>query len=135
HHTEQVQFNAFVTRHAERWCKLDLEGAEYPVDLPFDPRAYPVEHVVVVYLGEKWPKLVEYERKKEFLTPTGEKREANRPCVWDDEEVLTLLRPRLSAFKRAFEVYPAWPDGIEELWGGPPGWKCHGPPVCNIPSC
>lgn len=131
HHTEQVQFNAFIVRHAEKWETADGKH----VDLPFDPREFPVEHAVVVYLGPKGPKVIETTRKQEFVTPTGVHKEAKRPFVWPDDEVLAELRPRIHAMHNAFEVFPNWPEGAEDVWGGEPSYHCPGPPLCNLPDC
>lgn len=140
HHTEQVQFNAFIARHAEKW---DLP--EGMTDLPFDPREHPARQVAVVYLGPKGPKILTTERKEVYVTPAGVEREGNRPYVWSDEEALEELRPRLHIMENALRDYPDWPEPwtdvetgkvwtAEEVWGGSPGWKCPGPPLCNLPA-
>lgn len=153
HQTEQLMTNAFITRHAERW---DYEGP-----LPFDPREFPAEHVVIVYLGPKTPKIIEYERREKFETPAGVMKEAKRPYVWNDEEALTFIRPRIHLFENALNSYPDWPDpwtdaetgetfhaedtyeenkrtGKQDLvpgiWGGPADWRCPGDPLCKLPS-
>ena len=139
--TEQLMLNAFICRHAEKW---DLP----PVltELPFDPRESPATHVAIVYIGPKAPKIIEYQKTEEFLTAAGKWKKAKRPYVWSDTEVLTEMRPRLHMFQRALESYPEWPEpwvdpetnesyAAETLWGGDAGWKCVGPPVCNLPSC
>jgi hypothetical protein len=130
-HTEQVQFNAYICRHAEKWEAAD--GSK--IELPFDPRENPARHAVVVYLGPKGPKQLQTEKKQEFTTPTGATVDGDRPYMWSDEEVLEVLRPRLHAMVAAFEGYPEFPAGAEEVWGGPAGWKCIGAPLCNLPSC
>lgn len=143
HHTEQLMFNAYIARHAEKW--EDHEGVENG-ELPFDPRDYPVSHAVAVYLGPRGPKVIEYLRKEEIVTPTGAKRYPKRPYVWTDEEVLAEFRPRLHIMRRALDSYPEWPEPwvdpetekvytAESLWGGEKGWKCPGPPICNLPNC
>jgi hypothetical protein len=58
------------------------------------------------------------------------------PFVMSDDEVEeTLLMPRITAMARALESFPEWPEGAEEVWGGEPGWKCPGPPLCYLPNC
>jgi hypothetical protein len=147
HHTEQVEMNAFIARHAERW---DLP--ERMDSLPFDPREHPVSHVAVVYLGPKWVKVLEVEKKEEVFLPTGKFAKVQVPFVWPDPYVLKVLRPRLHLFKNALDSYPEWPepwtdmsnvgkDGkfttykAEDVWGGEPGWHCPGPPLCKLPDC
>ena len=127
HHTEQLMFGAFIARNAEKW--------DYPTELPFDPREHPVTNALVVYLGPKGPKPILVEKKQEFTTPSGAVREGKRPYIWSDGETLDEIRPRLHMLKRALEVYPEWPEGAEELWGGDPGWGCPGPPFCYLPDC
>lgn len=126
-HTEQLMFGAYVARHAERW--------DYDRPLPFDPRENPVTQGVIVYLGPKGPKTLVVERKQLFTSAAGVTSERMRPYVWTDEEVLELMRPRLHMLQRALRVYPEWPEGAEELWGGEPGWTCPGPPLCYLPDC
>jgi hypothetical protein len=141
HHTEQVQFNAFIARHMEHWDP----PSSFPGGLLFDPREHPVKHAVVVYLGPKGPKVIETERKQEFITPTGAKREGNRPYVWTDDEVLAEMRPRLHMLHEGLKSFPEWPEPMytpdgekyraEEVWGGEPDWACPGPPLCHLPDC
>jgi hypothetical protein len=149
HHTEQVEFNAFIARHAEKW---DLP--EGMTSLPFDPREHPVSHVALVYMGPKWVKVLEVEKKEEvFNAVTGKFSKVQVPFVWPDPYVLKVLRPRLHLFKNALDSYPEWPEPwvdfndldkktgkakvhtAEELWGGEPGWQCPGPPLCKLPDC
>jgi hypothetical protein len=144
HHTEQVELNAFIVRHAEAW---ELENGD-PTDLPWDPREIELEHAVVVYLGPKSPKIIEVQKKQEFKTPAGVTKEGKRPYIWSDEEVLEVFRPRLHVMRAALESYPEWPDPVkvkvdgkmktftaEEVWGGRKGFKCPGPPLCNLKTC
>jgi hypothetical protein len=126
-HKEQVMLNAFLARHATRW---DHEGP-----LPFDPREHPVTQAVVVYIGPKWPKPIMVQRKETWVTPKGVEKEGNRPYIWTDSEVLEAFRPRLHMMAEALRMYPKWPKGAEELWGGEPGWECPGPPLCHLPMC
>lgn len=133
HHTEQVQFNAFVARHMTNFdLPPGLEG------LPFDPRDYPVKRAIVVYLGPKGPKVLQTQKMQEFITPAGKTKEGKRPYIWNDEEVLEHeghLRARLHALVQAFEQWPVFPSGVEEVWGGQPNWTCPGPPLCHLPNC
>ncbi len=140
-HKEQVEFNAFVTRHAEKW---DLPKGV--TSLPFDPRENPVEHVAVVYLGPKYVKVLEVEHTVEVFTMKGTFKKQAQPFVWPDPYVLKVLRPRLHIFKAALESYPAWPEpwidpkddkeySAEQVWGGEMDWDCPGPPLCYLPDC
>ena len=142
HHKEQVEFNAYVCRHAEKW---DLPASL--TELPFDPREHPVEHVAIVYLGPKFVKLLEVEQKDDvFDSKTGKFKKAVVPHVWSDKLVMTVFRPRIHIFRAALESYTEWPepwtdpvDGkvyrAEDVWGGDEGWLCPGPPLCNLPDC
>lgn len=149
HHKEQVEFNAYVARHAERW---DLPRGR--TSLPFDPRENPVTAVRVIYLGPKFVKVLVVEKKEEvFNAKTGKFKKVQVPFVWPDPLVLKVFRPRLHIFKNALDAYPAWPapwvdvDDVdkktgearvytaEEIWGGEEGWECPGPPICNLPNC
>jgi hypothetical protein len=123
-------YGAFIARHAEKW---DLP--EGMAGLPFDPRESPVRNALVVYLGPKGPKPILVERKEKFITPSGVEKEGKRPLIWSDEEVLDELRPRLHMMKEALDIFPRWPEGAEEVWGGRPGYECPGPPLCYLPNC
>ena len=116
-----------VCRHAERW--------EHSEPLPFDPGLSPAYQAVVVYLGPKGPKPIVVEKSFEFETPGGKFIKRKRPYVWDDEEALEFIRPRLHLMEEALRIYPEWPEGAEEVWGGNPGWACPGPPLCALPNC
>jgi hypothetical protein len=141
HHKEQVELNAFICRHAERW---DLpKGRD---TMPFDPRETPVKHVVLVYMGPKYVKVMEVERKEEVFTKDGKFAKVQVPFVWPDKLVLKEFRPRLHTMALAIESYPDWPAPwvdvdtkksytFEQVWGGEPGWTCPGPPLCNLPNC
>jgi hypothetical protein len=131
HHTEQLMFNAFVVRHAEKWEQAD--GSAYA--LPWDPREQVAKQVVAVYLGPKGPKPITYEKKTVFINPKGHEVEGNQPYVFSDDEVLEILRPRLHGMVRAFESFPKWPEGLEEVWGGAPSYRCPGWPLCKLPNC
>jgi hypothetical protein len=148
HHKEQVEFNAFVARHAEKW---DLPAGV--TSLPFDPRQHPVTKVAVVYLGPKFVKVLLVEKKEEVFTKAGKFKKVQVPFVWPDALVLKVFRPRIHLFKNALEAYPEWPEPwtdvedvdkktgkarvytAEEVWGGEEGYECPGPPICNLPDC
>lgn len=151
HQTDQLMTNAFILRHAERW-----ELPDGSTTLPFDPRENPVSHAVIVYLGPKGPKVIEWQRMEEFVTPTGAKRSGKRAYVWNDDEVLNGydkeakqlggMRAQLHLMYNALHSYPEWPEPwenvetgevytAEQVWGGPKGWKCPGPPLCRLPDC
>jgi hypothetical protein len=127
-HTRQLQYNAYVVRHAERW--LDEYGD--PGDLPFDNRAWNASTLYIVYLGPKGPKVIECQTTRETTAPNGNRVKRKMPDVWDDEQVEADMVPRLRGMVRALESYPEWPDGLEDAPGfeGPPGWACPGPPLC-----
>lgn len=148
HQTEQLMMNAYILRHAEKW--------DYPTALPFDPREDTAEHAVIVYLGPKMPKVIEYQLSQDFVTPAGITKKAKRPYIWSDAEVLGGhddqakakggMRAQIHLMYNALESYPDWPEPWEDydtgkvytaegVWGGKPGWKCPGPPICRIPTC
>ncbi len=151
HQTEQLMMNAFILRHAEKW---DLPEGQA---LVFDPREHPAKAVVIVYIGPKGPKIIEYQRKQTIVTPSGKEREANRGYVWSDEEVLGGydaddrkhggFRAKLHLMRRALDSYPEWPEPWEDVetglvhtaesvWGGTNAdYECPGPPICRLPSC
>lgn len=136
HQTEQLMLNAFICRHAEWWSQWDdVTNEHHEVNLPFDPREHPVSAVAVIYLGPRYPKVIQYERKTLITTPTGERREIKQPYVWSDDEVLEEMRPRLHVMQAALRDFPLFPPGAEEVWGGKPGWECPGPPLCKLPNC
>jgi hypothetical protein len=155
HQTEQLMMNAFILRHAKRWdLPPYLKGG-----LPFDPRdpENHVRHAVIVYLGPKMPKIIEYQVNQEFVTPAGVTKKSKRAYVWSDDEVLNGydledqkhggFRAKLHIMQHAFDSYPDWPepwtnpdDGetytAEQVWGGANAtWDCPGPPVCRLPDC
>lgn len=127
HHTEQLMVNGYVARHAERW--------EHTEDLPFDPREFPAHQAVVVYLGPKGPKPILVERNEEHVTPGGKVIKKKRPYMWSDSESVDFIRPRLRMMQQALSIFPRWPEGAEDLWGGEPGYDCPGPPLCYLPNC
>lgn len=151
HQTEQLMLNAFILRHAEKW---ELSN-DKPIS--FDPREFPVSHAVIVYLGPKTPKVIEYQVNQEFVNPAGVTKKSKRPYVWSDAEVLAGyddedrklggMRAKLHLMHRALRDYPDWPEpwtdedtgraySAEAVWGGMNAtWDCPGPPVCNLPDC
>jgi hypothetical protein len=150
HQTEQLMLNAFILRHAEKWDLPPQLDA-----LPFDPRENPVSHAVIVYLGPKGPKVIEYQVKQEFVTPGGVTKYPKRPYVWSDDEVLNGyddedrkmggMRAKLHLMYNAFQSYPDWPDPwtnpetdktytFEQVFGGGQTWECPGDPLCKLPS-
>ena len=161
HQTEQLMLNQYITGHMEEY-RMWKDGERIEgVPLPFDPTENRVKHAVIVYIGPKGPKVIEYLRKQELVTPAGKIREVKRPYVWSDEEVLDEFRPKLHIFQSALERYPEWPepyvdpdtgivytaedrwekrkDGkyklIPGVWGGDATYECPGPPLCNLPGC
>jgi hypothetical protein len=151
HQTEQLMYNAFIARHAEKW---DLPP--YLDTLPFDPREFPVTNVCIVYLGPKAPKVITYLKTEEFQTPKGAWRKAKRPYVFSDDEVLNGhddeaikhggMRARLHLMQHALASYPEWPEPwtnpetektftFEGVFGGEQTWECPGYPICKLPSC
>jgi hypothetical protein len=154
HQTEQLMMNAFILRHMTHWTDAD---GKPDAPLPFDPRDTPVTHAVIVYLGPKGPKVIEYQVNQEFVTPAGVTKKSKRPYVWSDEEVLGGrddddiknggMRAKLHIMKNALDSYPDWPEpwenpdtGLvhtaEAVWGGANAtWDCPGPPVCRLPDC
>jgi len=146
HQTEQLMLNAYIARHVEEWGVFEDGKLNKDIELPFDPREFPVEHAVIVYIGPKAPKLIEYQRKTTIVTPAGASREVKRRYVWTDEKVLTEFRPRIHIFRNALDAYPEWPEPwvdpdtgtlytAEGLWGGDASYQCPGPPLCRIPDC
>lgn len=142
HHKEQVEFNAYICRHAERW-----ELAPGAAAMPFDPRENPVKHVVLVYMGPKYVKVLEVQKTDEvFNGKTGKFSKAKVPFVWPDKLVLKVFRPRLRMMELALQSYPEWPapwtdpetkqtHTFESVFGGEEGWTCPGPPICGLPKC
>lgn len=147
HQTEQLMMNAFILRHAENW--------DYDGPLPFDPRENPVSHAVIVYLGPKGPKVIEYQVNQEFVTPAGVVKKSKRPYVWSDDETLNGrddedkklggLRAKLHLMRNAFDSYPDWPEPwtnletdvtytFEQVYGGGQTWECPGDPLCKLPN-
>ncbi len=126
-HKLQLQFNRFLFNHAKKWDPP--AGFDASAGIPMDPHNTKVQHLAIVYLGPKGPKVMETEKKG----PTR----YNVPDVWDDKQVLSELAPRVDAWTKAWNSYPNWPSGLETMpgWAGPADWRCPGPPICNLPNC
>ncbi len=137
-HAEQVQFNAFIVRNATGFTRAGREGVnekQWNV-LPFDPRKDVTKELALVYLGPKFPKVLMVERTTDYFDfVKGKEVRGKQPYIMSDEDVLKVLEPRVAMFKKALEVYPEWPEGAEELWGGEPGYTCPGTPLCKLPNC
>lgn len=125
-HKLQLQFNRFIFNNAKKW---DAPAGQDPKHPALDPHHTAIQHLAIVYLGPKGPKVIEAEKKG----PTR----FNVPDVWTDDEVLAELRPRMEAWKLAWESYPKWPAGLEKApgWAGPTDWACPGAPICRLPNC
>lgn len=126
-HRDQLQYNRFLFNNCKKWDAPD--GA--PSSPVLDPYNTVIQHLSIVYLGPKGPKVLECEKKD----PNGSRY--NVPDVWTDTEVLDSLRPRVEAWDLAWNSYPNWPAGLENAlgWQGPADWRCPGPPLCNLPNC
>lgn len=129
-HTLQLQFNRYIVNHAEKWT---MGGEAF--DIPLNPRTMDFTHLAIVYLGPKGPKVIECMASREVVTPNNRTIKRKMPDIWSDEKVEAEFMPRLEAMVRALAAYPEWPDGVEDVWGGKPGWKCPGPPLCYLPNC
>ena len=137
-HAEQVQFNAFIVRNAERFTPRGetLKLRLGPDMMPFDPRKEVAKELALVYLGPKFPKVLMVEKTVDYFDlAKGKEVRGKQPYIMSDEKVLAVLEPRVKMFKKALEVYPEFPDGAEELWGGEPGYTCPGYPLCRLPNC
>lgn len=140
-HTEQLQFNRFIIEHSVRWEKDDK-----PVDLPFDPRHMEWSHLAVMYMDLDGPKPLEVLAPVQIPKKDGSGTYTRRkPDIWDDEKVLwgwkdyegvdvAGLVERYKAMRNALDMYPDWPSGLEEVWGGEAGWACPGYPHCPLQS-
>ena len=125
-HKRQLNYNRFIFNNASKW---DAPAGHDPLRPDLDPHHTRIQHLAIVYLGPKGPKVLEAEKKG----PTR----FNVPDVWTDQEVLADLRPRMQAWDMAWNSYPTWPAGLEDMpgWAGPPEWTCPGPPLCYLPNC
>ncbi len=133
-HQEQVQLNAFIVRNSTRleWGTVQSfdDGG-----LPFDVHEG-VKELALVYLGPKKVKTLMVERVTDYFDiAKGKEVHGKRPYIWTNEQALAFAEPRVKMFKRALEVYPDFPEGAEQLWGGEPTWACPGSPLCRIPNC
>ncbi len=144
-HQEQVQINAFITRHAEAFAAPGGDRRDYVVDqaqalgptLPFDVHEG-VKQVGIIYLAPKYVKTMIVEHTilgVRELKAGPVLRKIRVPLVWPDKRVLALIKPRLEVLLSALESFPEFPAGAEDLWGGPPGWACPGFPLCKLPNC
>jgi hypothetical protein len=133
-HCRQLQYNRFIVNNATKWEK---DGQPY--DLHINPWEWNFEHLVAVYIGPKWPKVLEVTESQQVPnigdpTRTHAKR---MPSVWPDEVVYKKLSTDLEAMNAALRSFPEWPAGLEEYegWNGPPSFKCPGVPLCFLPNC
>lgn len=128
---EQLQMNRYIVNHAERW---DLEGDQ---DMPFDPRTLPFEHLYIVYIGSRGPKVIEAQKSIDFEYKNGNPGKKKVPDVWADDQVEDMFFPRLRAMLLALSAYPEWPDELTDAAGfeGTPGYRCPGRPWCKLPDC
>ena len=129
-HTEQVQFNAFIVRNSTH---SDWGTGQ---DFPFDPTVDVATELHVVYLGPKFVKSLTVEKTTDYFDiAKGKEVRGKVPDVWSDDKVLGIIEPRVEMFQRALDIFPEWPEGAEELWGGEPGYTCPGYPLCRLPNC
>lgn len=128
-HKLQLQFNRYIFNNAKKWDAPP--GLDAQNDLVLDPHNTRMQHLAIVYLGPKGPKVIETTKKD----PKGGRYRV--PDVWTDKQVFEELAPRVEAWKMAWDAYPNWPAGLEKFpgWDGPPEWKCHGAPLCYLPNC
>ena len=136
--TEQLMVNAYIVRHAERW--------EPDTNLPFDPRDSLPDQVGIVFIGPKKPKVIVYKESVPIVGANGKPRNVRVPTVWGDEQVLSVIRPRMHLLKNALDSYPDWPEPYtdhdtgdvytaEAVWGGDQTWACPGWPICKFSTC
>lgn len=128
---DQLQFNRYIVNHAERW---DLREGD---ELPFNPRELQFDHLYIVYLGSRGPKVIECQKSIDFTFKNGNVGKKKVPDIWSDDQVEDQLIPRARAMVRALQSYPEWPEGLEDEPGfeGPAGWACPGKPWCKLPDC
>lgn len=133
-HKLQLNFNRFCFNNATKW--EDPDGVFDRSDIPLDPFQTRINHLAIVYLGPKGPKVIE--TTKSITVNTGSTtRRVRVPEVWTDQEVMNELQPRMEAWELAWNSFPTWPTGLENYpgWEGPPEFRCSGAPVCNLPNC
>ena len=130
-HELQLQLNRYIVNHATKW---NLKPGS---ELTFNPRELVFEHLYIVYLGSRWPKVIELQKSIERTFKNGREGKLKVPDVWDDNAVVDVLVPRLTGMVKALSAYPEWPEGLEEYPGfeGEPGWRCPGKPWCKLPDC
>lgn len=130
-HKLQLNFNRFIFNNAAKW---DAPEGVDPNDIPMDPFHTKLQHLAIVYLGPKGPKVVETVRS---VKPKSGGRNYKVPDVWTDDQVMAELEPRMKAWELAWNAYPNWPAGLENYpgWSGPAEWKCSGAPLCYLPNC
>lgn len=130
-HTQQLEYNQYIVRHAEKWEMPD------GVTLPWDPRKLTMQHLYIVYLGPKGPKVIEVQHSVDHVFKNGNTGKRKVPYIWPDDMVTDDLVPRLTGMVKALAAYPEWPEGLEEFPGfeGEPGWRCPGKPWCKLPDC
>ena len=134
-HMLQLQFNRFCFNNATKW--VAPPGMD-PKDTPLDPFSTPIRHLSIVYLSPKGPLVVETEKRLEVpKRSTPGMKKVIVPDVWTDRQVLDELEPRVRAWELAWNSYPEWPNGLEDMpgWAGEPTWACPGPPICYLPGC
>lgn len=134
-HKLQLQFNRFCFNNATKWDSPSPDVD--PTSIPLDPYHTRINHLAIVYLTPKGPKVIEHQKTVKQQTRAGGERSVKVPDVWDDQLVLDELRPRMEAWSKAWAAFPNWPAGLENYpgWAGPPAWECPGPPLCNLPNC
>lgn len=133
-HLHQLQFNRFIFNNATKW---DAPPGVDPKTIPLDPFNTRIQHVAIVYLGPKGPKVIEAQKSIKVPARNGGTKTVKVPDIWDDAKVLDALRPRVEAWDAAWRSYPKWPAGLENYpgWAGEPEWRCPGPPLCYLPNC
>ena len=134
-HSNQVTWNAYIVRNAERW---ERDGE--PFDIPFNPHLWKPEHLYLVYLLPKKVMQMEVKKTIDVPHPTHPGKFVRRamPYIADDATVEEEMFPRIKAIQQALDAYPEWPwDEGDPPFGfdGPAGWKCPGPPLCYLPNC
>lgn len=132
-HDRQLQYNRWLVNHASSW----VDAEEVNDDLPFNPWDIRFRHLAIVYLGPKGPKVIEVTKTQEVKTPRGATVKRKMPFVWDDDDVMADMMPRLEGMVMALDAYPDFPEDLNTYPGfeGPEGWGCPGKPWCNLPNC
>lgn len=133
-HKLQLQFNRFIFNHATHW---EAPEGQDTTNIPLDPHHTRIQHLAIVYIGPKGPKVLETVQSVDHTTSTGAVTRVKVPDVWSDDRVLAEMTPRMEGWKLAWDNYPDWPDGLEKYpgWEGPPSWQCPGAPLCYLPNC